>query len=78
MFASVTVFDEVIETDIDKTMDDLTAFFNDGDESHFDDWGETKTPNQKIHGEIIKRRCIAFYDVFIYEDGFEEYFYIGD
>lgn len=34
-------------------------------------------PN-KPHGEVVERRCLAFYDVVVYEDGYEDWFYIGD
>lgn len=30
------------------------------------------------HGKLVQIRFDAYYDVYIYEDGHEEYFYIGD
>ena len=65
-------------TDNEKAFRDLYAYMEDGDESHFKDWGETKTPNEKLHGKVIECRCEAFHDVTVYEDGYEEYNYIGD
>ena len=35
-------------------------------------------PEPGPHGKIIKRRCEAFYDVAVYEDGYEDWNYIGD
>lgn len=36
------------------------------------------TPNEKIHGKVVERRFGAYHDINIYEDGYEEYIYIGD
>ena len=37
-----------------------------------------KTPAEKLHGEIVGWRTEPYHDVAIYEDGYEEYNYIGD
>lgn len=33
---------------------------------------------EKTHGKIVDRRVEPFHDVTVYEDGYEERFYIGD
>jgi len=30
------------------------------------------------HGKVVERRWEPFHDVIVYEDGYEERFYIGD
>lgn len=35
-------------------------------------------PEPGPHGKIIERRCEAFYDVTVYEDGYEDRYYLGD
>lgn len=36
------------------------------------------TPLEKAHGNIVARRMDTYYDVTIYEDGYEDYYPIGD
>lgn len=36
------------------------------------------TPLEKAHGNIVARRMDPYYDVTIYEDGYEDYYPIGD
>ena len=36
------------------------------------------TPLEKAHGKIVARRMDTYYDVTIYEDGYEDYYPIGD
>ena len=33
---------------------------------------------EQEHGELLRIEFEAFYDVYIYADGFKEYLYIGD
>lgn len=42
----------------------------------FKGFDPNKKPNP--HGKVIDRRCEAYHDVVVYEDGYEERFYIGD
>ena len=36
------------------------------------------TPLEKAHGKIVARRMDTYYDVTIYEDGYEDCYPIGD
>lgn len=36
------------------------------------------TPTEKEHGKCIDYIQNAYHDVYVYEDGYEEYRYIGD
>lgn len=36
------------------------------------------SPEEKIHGKVVKTRMEAYHDVTVYEDGYEERDYIGD
>lgn len=36
------------------------------------------TPLEKAHGKIVARRMDTYYDVTIYEDGYEDYYPIGN
>lgn len=40
--------------------------------------GDNLSPNVRLHGPIIGTRFDAYYDVTIYEDGYEERYYVGD
>lgn len=60
---------------IEKALKDLVAYMDDGDENHFKDW-EEPTPSE--HGKVVDYRCEAFYDVTVYEDGYEDRYYVGD
>ena len=35
-------------------------------------------PRKNPHGEVVERRMEAYHDVVVYEDGYEERYYIGD
>ena len=39
---------------------------------------EHKTPMEKEHGKIVGYRMDPYHDVTIYEDGYEDRFYIGE
>lgn len=39
---------------------------------------EWNTQRDPVHGAVVKREQIAFYDITYYEDGYEKEFYIGD
>lgn len=36
------------------------------------------SPLEKIHGKVIETRMEAYHDVTVYEDGYEDRYYIGD
>lgn len=38
----------------------------------------SQTPNEKLHGKVVGTRMEAYHDVTIYEDGYEDWYYIGD
>ena len=39
---------------------------------------ERKTPNEKLHGNVEDFRFEPYHDVTVYEDGYEDWNYIGD
>ena len=41
-------------------------------------FSETMTPMEREHGRCIDYRMTAYHDIYVYEDGFEDYVYIGD
>ena len=58
--------------DIDTILNDLFNYFE--TEQLPDYWGKDPGP----HGEVVEYRFDAYHDVKVYEDGYEEFFYIGD
>ncbi len=36
------------------------------------------TSNEKLHGKVVGTRMDPYYDVTIYEDGYEKRYYVGD
>ena len=36
------------------------------------------TRMEQIHGEVISSRMEPYHDVTVYEDGYEDWYYIGD
>ncbi len=41
-------------------------------------WPETMTPDEKLHGPVVRTYWTAYHNVTVYADGHEEYDYIGD
>ena len=37
-----------------------------------------RTPDEKIHGKVVGSRQEPYHDVTIYEDGYEDWYYLGD
>lgn len=35
-------------------------------------------PRKNPHGNVVERRMEAYHDVVVYEDGYEDRYYIGD
>ena len=62
-----------MEKSASEALSEVIAYMN-GDEYALDEWPEPK----REHGALIEYRQEAFHDVFVYEDGFEYRFYIGD
>ena len=58
----------------DKAISAMIDYLN-GDDKALDILGPY-TPGP--HGEVIEYRQDAYHDVKVYEDGHEEFFYIGD
>ena len=57
-------------------MDELDIFFAICD-------GKVEPPEEKecihpVHGRVVETRFEAYHDVTVYEDGHEEWYYIGD
>lgn len=36
------------------------------------------SPMEKIHGKVVSSRFEPYHDVTVYEDGYEDWLYIGD
>ncbi len=50
-------------------MDELDEFFNDEVDPNY---------THPVHGKIVETRFEPYHDVTVYEDGYEEKYYIGD
>lgn len=36
------------------------------------------SPMEKVHGRVVSLRFEPYHDVTVYEDGYEDWYYIGD
>ena len=61
-----------------KGMDDVAVLLGIVDGDIIPDPTPRLTPNEKLHGKIVGTRMDPYHDVTIYEDGYEERYYIGD
>ena len=62
-------------TDAAKAISDVLEYFETGKKA---EWMKKKNPGLIDHGKVVERRCEPFYDVTVYEDGYESRFYVGD
>ncbi len=61
---------------LEKNMDDVAIFLGILDGEIVPD--PVLTPNEKLHGKVVGFRMDPYHDVTIYEDGYEDRYYIGD
>lgn len=57
-------------------MDDIDIFLGIVNEEIEPD--DSPSPMEKIHGKVVGTRWEPYHDVTIYEDGYEDWYYIGD
>ena len=62
---------------VEKGMDDISIALGILDGEIIPDPNKL-TPNEKLHGKVVGTRMDPYHDVTIYEDGYEERYYIGD
>ena len=62
----------------EKGMDNVAVFLGIVDGEVIPDPTPRLTPNEKLHGKVVGTRMDPYHDVTIYEDGYEERYYIGD
>ena len=64
------------EVTAEQAIKDTLEYFETGKEPEW--FGTTETPNEREHGKIVKRYFAPYHDVTVYEDGYEDWFYIGE
>ena len=69
-------YEQALEA-VEKGMDDVSIALGILDGEIISDPNKL-TPNEKLHGKVVDTRMDPYHDVTIYEDGYEERYYIGD
>lgn len=58
-----------------EVISQVLDYFNTGKEPTFK---SEPTPDEKAHGKVVGFRRTAYHDITVYEDGYEDWYYIGD
>ena len=61
-----------------KCLDMLDDFFELSEEEYLSKYGVNLTPNEREHGKCVDMKFSSYHDIYVYEDGYEEWVYIGD
>lgn len=61
-----------------RGMDDIAILLGILDEEIEPDPNPIPSPMERVHGKAVSSRFEAYHDVTVYEDGYEDWSYIGD